>query len=1204
MRIRRIDLAAFGKFSDASIDFGPRDQRVHLVYGPNEAGKSTLLRAIWAFFYGDLRKTKDDYQHAITNLRIGMTLESSNGEVVNWTRRGGGAQSLRDEADRPIAAAQMQKLLAEVSEHAFKNQFAINHDQLRHGSEQLYDQKGELGSALFAAASGFTSITRVTSELNDEAEAIFTPAGRKKPFNEAVARLTSLKKSLRDSVVSTAKFNEVTRLRDETAQRVQSLQARRTAGLDLERQLQRVLASIPKVLRLKELRAELSTLPPAPALGPDFGARRQSAGAAAVRCRALIADGEARLAALRDAIASITPDAAALELVPQLQPLEMAFGSYKKAQADRGRLEGELERSKREEAEVRRSLVGAQENAVAPTRHDLQHFSRHLMSYQSLAANRKSLEREVTSTQTQLTRLQLESSAASEAKDFQPLRSAIAAGLLRGSIEQELERLDLQIAQLDQATQNELQSLGVTISAADYLTTELPSLAKIVDFDKRLGRIEKQIDEVERRAKDLSDSRNDLAQRLAALLGAGKVPTEEEVLQARATRDQFWLEIRRSLEAKPISVSKAPLLKGLEDTLAEKFDLAMREADRLADLLRRESHRIAERLKLQADESVASAKLQATQDELSKLDADRDELLAEWRAFAASAPTTYRSPAELKEWQPSAVRLQDQLRKLGNLQAEAAQVRDVSSRLVNAIRTSGALLGLSFSGKSLSDVLPEAQDVLRTLEAAHTKQLAAKDQLRDLSQRLADSQREVAAASADSDAIWSDIQRSMKQWNWSEVTSLSELERILPLMEELERLSAEMREKTNRITGIDRDALLFQAQLEAVAAKLALPGSLSSIAEFMSAITARLSETRQQHEKASGLRTQIEELSHSLEEHRQGLLLAESDLKALMLEAGADSIESLPLIESQAQHRSTIEAEKRAIESQLDAIKEGQTREAFIKACESTSFDTVKQQIAELQSQATALDTQIEAEREELRMHEAWLRDNQTLEKVAAEELQLQETLSELRMLVRDHVKSRLASEVLLRAMRRYREENQGDLLKSGGEIFSRLTSGVYGGIRGEVNEEGIAELFAEKPSPPHVPLTQLSDGARDQLYLALRIATLKQHFAHHPPMPFIVDDIFVMFDEGRTLAALEELARLSETTQVIVFTHHAHVLELALDRLGEKCVTHELTQTGPFRTSAQIHQAHATPSSPTPVSSASVGAARKRGTKKLASES
>ena len=221
-------------------------------------------------------------------------------------------------------------------------------------------------------------------------------------------------------------------------------------------------------------------------MGADFGARRQSAGAAAVRCRALLADSETRLAALRDALASITPDAAALELVPQLQPLEMAFGSYKKAQADRGRLEGELERSKREEAEVRRSLIGAHENSIAPTRHDLQHFSRQLMSYQSLAANRKSLERTVASIEAQLARLQLESSAASETKDLQPLKSAVAAGLLRGSIEQELEKLDLQIAQVDQSTQSELQSLGITIPADDFFTTKLPSLAKITDFDSAL----------------------------------------------------------------------------------------------------------------------------------------------------------------------------------------------------------------------------------------------------------------------------------------------------------------------------------------------------------------------------------------------------------------------------------------------------------------------------------------------------------------------------------------------------------------------------------------------------------------------------------------------------------------------------------------------------------------------------------------------
>jgi uncharacterized protein YhaN len=46
--------------------------------------------------------------------------------------------------------------------------------------------------------------------------------------------------------------------------------------------------------------------------------------------------------------------------------------------------------------------------------------------------------------------------------------------------------------------------------------------------------------------------------------------------------------------------------------------------------------------------------------------------------------------------------------------------------------------------------------------------------------------------------------------------------------------------------------------------------------------------------------------------------------------------------------------------------------------------------------------------------------------------------------------------------------------------------------------------------------------------------------------LPFIGDDILQTFDDDRALAALRVLADLSQHTQVIVLTHHRHVLELA----------------------------------------------------------
>ena len=78
------------------------------------------------------------------------------------------------------------------------------------------------------------------------------------------------------------------------------------------------------------------------------------------------------------------------------------------------------------------------------------------------------------------------------------------------------------------------------------------------------------------------------------------------------------------------------------------------------------------------------------------------------------------------------------------------------------------------------------------------------------------------------------------------------------------------------------------------------------------------------------------------------------------------------------------------------------------------------------------------------------------------------------------------------------------------------------------------------------VTVEGMSDGTGDQLYLALRLAGLQDYLERNEPIPFIVDDILIKFDDNRAIAALRELEELSEQTQVIFFTHHRHLLELA----------------------------------------------------------
>ncbi len=141
-----------------------------------------------------------------------------------------------------------------------------------------------------------------------------------------------------------------------------------------------------------------------------------------------------------------------------------------------------------------------------------------------------------------------------------------------------------------------------------------------------------------------------------------------------------------------------------------------------------------------------------------------------------------------------------------------------------------------------------------------------------------------------------------------------------------------------------------------------------------------------------------------------------------------------------------------------------------------------------------------------------------------------------------------VASVALERAKERYRLRNQDTLLTRAGEFFRTLTGQAFGGLDID-NEEGKDVLTAVRDNGhpnPRVPVAGLSDGTRDQLFLALRLAGIEQHLKNREPVPLIIDDVLVTFDDLRSRATLKCLAELSAKTQVLLFTHHEHVVRLA----------------------------------------------------------
>jgi uncharacterized protein YhaN len=89
------------------------------------------------------------------------------------------------------------------------------------------------------------------------------------------------------------------------------------------------------------------------------------------------------------------------------------------------------------------------------------------------------------------------------------------------------------------------------------------------------------------------------------------------------------------------------------------------------------------------------------------------------------------------------------------------------------------------------------------------------------------------------------------------------------------------------------------------------------------------------------------------------------------------------------------------------------------------------------------------------------------------------------------------------------------------------------------------------RPDGRLIAVSEMSTGTADQLYLALRVASIEDYLERAGALPFVADDLFINFDDERAAAGFKILAQLAEKTQVLFFTHHRHLVDIARHALG-----------------------------------------------------
>lgn len=235
---------------------------------------------------------------------------------------------------------------------------------------------------------------------------------------------------------------------------------------------------------------------------------------------------------------------------------------------------------------------------------------------------------------------------------------------------------------------------------------------------------------------------------------------------------------------------------------------------------------------------------------------------------------------------------------------------------------------------------------------------------------------------------------------------------------------------------------------------------------------------------------------------------------------------------------------------------EGRSREQIEAELAQVDVSTLATQSdalrAELEHAAT-LSSQLAVECAEARKALASIAGGDA---AALAEARRQEALADMAEVAERYVRLHAQQRLLERVMERYRERRQGPLLARAGEMFADLTLGAHSGLVVDTEQ---ALLHARRTDGSLVPLEGLSDGTRDQLYLALRLAALELYLDSAAAMPFIADDLFVNYDDQRAIAGLHKLAAVARRTQVIFLTHHTHIVELAHDALGGRAHVIEL---------------------------------------------
>ncbi|WP_029015032.1 ATP-binding protein [Niveispirillum irakense] len=1165
MRIDRLDLEKYGHFDGYSLDLSG-EARLHIVHGANEAGKSTALAAICDLLFGVPERTRLGFRHGNAALRIGASLRKPDGDVLDIKRRKGRTRTLlAGDGITELPDGLLAPLLGGIDRGDFERLFGLDHPRLRQGGEAMLAAGGDLARILFQAGSGLTGITDLTTALAAEADRLGSPARKQasKPLYEALDAHQAATARMRNEATKAEAWATAQAQLASATEKLARVQADLAAAQQERSRLERQRRVRPILARLVDIGQELAGLADAPDLPATLDAdwRRAETGLREAHRRA--DEAVERHAQAAADLAAAGPAPRLPDLATAIEELFRQVGTIDKARADLPRRVRE-----QEQMDERLALLAARIGRTGTDAASLEQalpapvlaarIRDRIKGLARLEGSRDAAEKRAQAI-AQQAELAEQSDIGTVEGDPAAAEAALNAALPLLGAEARLQEAERQMAEReDQLARLCRRLTGWQGDARALSALPLPALTLVERHLARHDQIAKsrQDQQAEETALKAEITRHERT--LAALKAEGDVPTPTAIAEARRDRDQSWTLIRRRfLDKADVPVTEWSAFFGPNDP-APRLENALRTADDLVDRRAREAQRVADHLRAEADLADARTGLKAVEALGERLTAEQAALATEWQSLWAPSTVTPGEPAAMVEWLRLAGDILSRLEAQEQTHALLAERRREMAQCADYLHQALVLAGQAPAAgeTALSQLRIRAETAVKQCRQHYDQHHRALTERQRIHRQLKDAEREKQAAQ-DALADWRQgWAGDMAILGLPAQAGAAEAEAALDAWTDIATQLQARHDLAHRIDRLREDIAAFTTQARDLATKaLALEPRLDAQAAADPAILFNaLRDAREEAARHAGLVEALSKAEAAEKAARTALATAQATLDDLRTLHRLDAQADIPALVALSARRRERQAAEKAVLDELAGAGDGLTLAELETDLADSDPDALSRHLAEkammigelqkdlpdASAQARDAERALEALRQRAGIGEA-AHDAAAAEAKAADVAQR-------------WLRLRAAGLLLGLAVERYRDRNEHPLLRRASAVLAAMAASGGNPVTHLKVDYGDADhpvLLGVRGDGSDAHVQDMSEGLRDQLFLALRIAAVEAHIAQATPLPFIADDLFITSDEPRTAAGLVALTELGAATQVILFTHHRYVVDAARELDG-----------------------------------------------------